>query len=253
MFTSTSASPRLSALRITRVCVSGPCWVRSWDPPSASTTGAATYQPSGASSGGEFGYWCRTAWTEIVTDGKDRCHAVRGVDARVFFFSDKDTEAEADRLRAAEYLASEVGKRYQKRPPQGFGGVGRYWAILGADRLRELPEVRELEVLVALELRSRLQRWVAWKREAARRRWYPHEGPRARRAEPEGRGPAGAPGPGRPRPYDGLTALGMSKAKGERLLAYAIRAAHHQGSGGWGSWCGPNGGSWGRSPLAEAG
>ena len=121
-----------------------------------------------------------------------------------FFFSDKDTEAEADRLRAAEYLASEVGKRYQKRPPQGFGGVGRYWAILGADRLRELPEVRELEVLVALELRSRLQRWVAWKREAARRRWYPHEGPRARRAEPEGRGPPAPPAPGGPDRTTGL-------------------------------------------------
>ncbi len=145
----------------------------------------------GGEFGGEFGYWCRTAWTEIVTDGKDRYHAVRGVDARVFFFSDKAEEG-ADRLRVAEYLASEVGKRYQKKPPEGFGGVGRYWGVLGADRFRERPEVQVVEMLAALEFRSRLQRWVGWKRDAAWRRRHPYQDPKARRTEPEDRGPAGA-------------------------------------------------------------
>ena len=44
----------------------------------------------------------------------------------------------------------------------------------------------------------------------------------------------------------------MSREKGERLLAYAVRAAEHQAAGGVGSWCGPNGRSSRRDPLAEA-
>jgi hypothetical protein len=207
----------------------------------------------GGKFGGDFGYWCRVAWTEVVTGGEDRYHAVRGVDARVFFFSDK-AEEEADRLKVAEYLATEVGKRYQKQPPDGFGGVGRYWGILGEDRLRQRPEVRELDTLVALEFMRRLERWVAWKRGAAWRRWHPYEDPKARRTEPEVRGPAGAlTGMDRRRPFDGLTALGMSREKGLRLLAYSVRAAEHTAAGLTGSWCGPNGGSRGQSPLASAG
>ena len=207
----------------------------------------------GGKFGGEFGYWCRVAWTQIVTGGQDRHHAVRGVDARVFFYSDKE-EQEADLLKVAGYLATEVGKLRQKQPPDDFVGVGRYWGILSADRFQERPEVRELDSLVALEVRKRLGRWVAWKREAAWRRRHPFEDPKARRAEPEVRGPAGAPrGMDRRRPFDGLTALGMSREKGERLLAYATRAAEHRASGLTGSWCGPNGGSRGLRPLASAG
>lgn len=139
----------------------------------------------------------------------------------VMFWSD-DAE-KTDRTRVAAYLAREASKASQKLPPPGFAHVGRYYGVLG--RTAGFVPIRnelELERLVALELESRLNRWVAWKLHVQRR---------------------GAPARSRlfaRRRWDGITAFGLGPTDATRILMWSERAAlkmrqrhaARQGSGG---------------------
>ena len=110
---------------------------------------------------GEFVPWLRTAWAEVVgTQGVTRNHHGRGVDVRVFFFTEAE-ENSANRDRVAQYLAAEAAKWRQKSPPDGFVRVGRYWGYWSGS----VGFVRDVECLtmdhrVAYELQRRLARWV---------------------------------------------------------------------------------------------
>lgn len=93
---------------------------------------------------GELGYWARSAWAKVVTGNNmtavAKRHHGRGVDARVSYTSDKAEELH-ERSDLVWYVAREVGKKYQKTPPEGWGRVRPWWAPLGLER-----EVFELDV-----------------------------------------------------------------------------------------------------------
>ena len=109
---------------------------------------------------GEFGWWLRTAWAEVVTgnDGSEEAkkHQARGVECRVNYWSEKQAEM-ADRAQVAWYVARDVGKERQKTAPQGFGRVRPWW---GAQNMRwEDPLVLEVPYLVYVRLWERLAKW----------------------------------------------------------------------------------------------
>jgi hypothetical protein len=75
--------------------------------------------------------WLRTTWSESVgTHGVVQAHHVRGVDVSVAFWSDEVARAK-DRVEVAAYFAGESTKWRQKRPPEGFTQVARYYGWWG--------------------------------------------------------------------------------------------------------------------------
>lgn len=158
--------------------------------------------------GGEFAMWLRTAWSEVVgTQGKVQAHHARGADVAVMFFSDEAAE-KADRTAVADYLAREAAKWRQKKPPAGFMGVGRYFGYWGRNH-GFVPQVQEVAVnpLVAMEMGSRLQRWVNWKLHVLRN------------------GAPPATSMDQRRPWDGITAFGLRPEQSMRILAWSEKAA----------------------------
>ena len=121
---------------------------------------------------GDFGWWARTAWAEVVTGGggahKTRLHHARGVDvATMDWQGSKATEER--RLRAVDYLMAEVGKAYQKRAPDGFDLCGRRWSGRWGRNVGFHPQEECVQVPTTVYVRLervlcrwvRLQCWVA--------------------------------------------------------------------------------------------
>lgn len=158
----------------------------------------------GGATGSEFLRW----WSEIVTGGQDEWHAKRGVDVRTVFFSDAAKDA-TNMTRVASYLAGEASKWAQKRPPQGFGTVGRYYGLLGRGDGFE-PRVQRMQVDATVwdEMAKRLVRRESWRREKRRR---------AGRMVGEGWK--------KRREWQGLTASGIGPEEYFRLLRYSEAAA----------------------------
>ena len=116
---------------------------------------------------GDFVPWLRDAWSGVVgTQGRTRTHHGRGVDVRVFFFTEAE-ERGANRQQVAQYLAKEASKWQQKQPPEGFTAVGRYWGWWPGT-VEFVPDVRKVSIdwRVGVELSQRLGRWVRWRMRA---------------------------------------------------------------------------------------
>jgi hypothetical protein len=112
--------------------------------------------------------WLRTAWWEIVGSESSKHHG-RGVDIATAFFSDK-AEAEANRIRVADYFWRESGKWAQKQPPEGFGGLSFYGRWGGKQGFKPMVTEAEIDERTGLELRRVLVRWQQQKmRDAARK------------------------------------------------------------------------------------
>lgn len=109
---------------------------------------------------GQFGWWLRTAWAEVVTgnDGSEEAkkHQARGVEARVNWYSERWAEI-ADRARVGWYLARDVGKQAQKRAPKGWGRVRPWWGAVNM-KTHE-PVVEQVSYVVFVRLRSLLEKW----------------------------------------------------------------------------------------------
>lgn len=73
---------------------------------------------------GEFSDWLLRSWWEVVGSGQ-AAHRRRGVDITPAFWTE-EAEAQADRTRIGDYFWRESGKRGQKSPPEGFGGLRFY-------------------------------------------------------------------------------------------------------------------------------
>jgi hypothetical protein len=73
---------------------------------------------------GDFSWWLRKAWWEIV-GSEDPAHHAWGVDIATAFWSER-AEQSADRMQTADYFWRESGKYEQKKAPEGFGGLGWY-------------------------------------------------------------------------------------------------------------------------------
>src|SRR5947208_279828 len=105
---------------------------------------------------GEFSMWLRTAWWEIV-GSELRKHQLRGVDIATAFFSDK-AEAEANRIRVADYFWRESGKWAQKQPPEGFGSLKFYGRWGGNRGFKPVVTETKIEERPGLELRRLMRR-----------------------------------------------------------------------------------------------
>ena len=174
--------------------------------------GRGALPPIGALYGGEFAMWIRDAWSEVVgTKGVVKNHHARGVDVAVMFWSDEVART-ADRTRVAAYLAREASKWRQKRPPEGFVGVGQYFGRWGR-KVGFNPVAEEIEVdrAVAEELESRLARWVGWK-------LYVDSHGASRTLIPQTRMFLRHWG-------DGITAFGLGSEQAVRLLRWSEAAA----------------------------
>jgi hypothetical protein len=172
--------------------------------------------------GGDFAMWLRTAWSEIVgTQGHVQLHHARGADVAVMFWSD-EAEAKADRTVVAEYLAREASKWQQKKPPPGFGRIGRYYGCWGKSvGFRPEATVTALDAWVALEVEARLERWVNWKLHLLRRGTPPATALPVRR-----RG-------------DGITAFGLGPGQAARILRWSEAAvARKRAKNSWRSGAG---------------
>lgn len=174
--------------------------------------GRASLPPIGSYFGGEFAMWARTAWADVVgTVGEVKNHQVRGVDVAVMFWTD-EVAATADRTKVAAYLAREAAKWRQKRPPEGFVGVGQYFGRWGR-KVGFNPVVEEIEVdrTVAAEIERRLARWVGWKlyvdSRGASRTLRPQTGMFLRHWG------------------DGITAFGLGSEQAGRVLRWSEAAA----------------------------
>ncbi len=181
--------------------------------------GRGLVPPIGYPHGGEFAMWIRTAWSEVVgTQGIDKKHHARGVDIAVMFWSD-EVAVTADRTRVAAYLAREASKWRQKKPPQGFVGVGQYFGRWGR-KVGFNPVVEEVTVdrAVARELESRLSRWVGWK-------LYVESRGRSRTLNPQTRLILRHWG-------DGITAFGLGPEQARRLLQWSEAAAARKAARG---------------------
>jgi hypothetical protein len=162
--------------------------------------------------GGDFAMWIRTAWSEIVgTQGVNQKHHARGVDVAVMFWSD-EVAATTDRTRVAAYLAKEASKWRQKRPPDGFVGVGQYFGRWGrAVGFNPVVEEMPVDRAVAEELERRLARWVGWK-------LYVQSRGASRTLVPKTRLVLRYWG-------DGITAFGLGPEQAARLLRWSEAAA----------------------------
>ena len=101
--------------------------------------------------------WLRDSWSEVVgTQGVVAAHHARGVDVAVAFWTDEVARTKS-RVEVAAYLAGESAKWAQKKPPEGFVRVGRYYGIVGK-KLGFKPVEEPLVVgdAVAYEIERRL-------------------------------------------------------------------------------------------------
>jgi hypothetical protein len=161
---------------------------------------------------GEFSWWLRTAWAEIVTGNTDKAHHVKGVDIAVAFWSEKEA-MERSRAQVAEYFWLESGKWGQKQAPHWFG-VKKWYGRWGAPQgfgpqvtHGELPWDEYVEV-------RRVQRvWLRSKEASLRQR---NMGGRAWKSS---------------RGMDGATVYGLVNGRdvGLRLLQWAREAAAEKG------------------------
>lgn len=170
--------------------------------------GRAKLPAIGGQYGGEFAMWLRTAWSEIVgTQGVVRAHHARGVDVTVSFWTDEEARTR-DRVAVAAYLAGESAKLAQKRPPEGFWGVGRYWGVIG-EKYGFVPAVSDVGVpgAVAYELERRMARLV----QARMLKKWDHRGAMGQR-----------------RLGSGVMVLNMRPEDTERLLRWSNEAAERK-------------------------
>jgi len=125
--------------------------------------GRRKLKPIGGRYGGEFGDWLLRAWSEVVgTAGKGEKHEKRGVDVRVCFWS--EGAAEKDRAEVARYFYNESAKLGQKRAPEGFGPVGRYWGLWGASEgFKPVLQRVALSDDVGVELERRMALLLGWR------------------------------------------------------------------------------------------
>lgn len=175
--------------------------------------GRARLPAIGGRYGGDFAMWLRTTWSEIVgTQGVIQAHHARGVDVAVMFWTD-EVAATQDRTKVAEYLAKEASKWRQKKPPEGFVGLGRYYGRWGR-RVGFNPVSEEvgLDMLVAWQVERRLERWVNWKLHVQRRGAPPKTAFYQRR------------------PGDGVTAFGLGHEGATRVLKWSRDAAAREES-----------------------
>lgn len=163
---------------------------------------------------GDFSMWLRTAWWEIVGSESSKHHG-RGVDIATAFFSDK-AEAEANRIRVADYFWRESGKWAQKQPPEGFGGLKFYGRWGGKQGFKPVVTEAEVDERTGLELRRVLVRWQRQKmRDAARRGGWEYR-----------------KGAGGPRGRDGLTVFDVNgRDLLPSLLAWANDLASQKAAG----------------------
>ena len=154
--------------------------------------------------GGDFAERLRTAWSEIVTGGRDGAHWARGVDVRVSFWSD-EVERTIERLKVVKYMSGELGKARQKRGPEDFVKVGKGWGVLGRQQgFRPVaPLEYELSPELAYEVLRRVRRWVQLCQWVRYKRVY----------DPQRKG----------WDRDGVYARGMSGEQFKRALRYAER------------------------------
>ena len=127
--------------------------------------------------GGDFAMWLRNSWSEVVgTQGVLKAHHARGVDVAVSFWSDEVARTK-DRREVAAYMAGESAKWKQKKPPDDFKGVGRYFGYVGRP-VGFVPDLDEIVVphAIAYELERRLERLVRWRIRAKAAR-YGRTGP----------------------------------------------------------------------------
>ena len=81
---------------------------------------------------GEFGYWLRHGWVDIVgtrSTGDEARHFVAGVDVQTFFAEGYEWSV-VDGLKIGVYLAKEIGKRQQKECSTGFEKA-QMWRTMG--------------------------------------------------------------------------------------------------------------------------
>jgi hypothetical protein len=198
--------------------------------------GRAKLPAIGQKYGGDFAMWLRDSWSEIVgTQGVVAAHHARGVDVAVAFWTDEVARTK-DRAEVAAYLAGESAKRVQKRPPDDFGQVGRYYGYVGFK-----PQEATLVVsdAVAYELELRLSRLVRWRIQAKRAK-YGHKGPIDF---------------DRRRMGNGVQALGVRPADVPKLLERCVRAAMRRQArrGGQALVWGPSYAGMGPELLAQIG
>jgi hypothetical protein len=119
--------------------------------------GRAKLPAIGRKHGGEFAMWLRDSWSEVVgTQGVVRAHHARGVDVAVAFWTDEVARTK-DRVEVAAYLAGESAKWAQKKPPENFPRVGRYYGYVGRNLgFKPDEEDRVVSDAVAYELERRL-------------------------------------------------------------------------------------------------
>ncbi len=166
--------------------------------------------------GGEFAWFVRSAWSEVVTDGTDGVHLARGVDVRTSYFSDAVARA-VDKRRVLEYMATEMGKAAQKVVPFGFcpnGARHRWWGLFGRD-LGFKPSFQRVAVApeVGAALAHEMEGWV-------------RDRMRAQYADPEELARKLA-WRDRRREEEGVTALGLYGEERSRVLERAeLRAVH---------------------------
>jgi hypothetical protein len=160
---------------------------------------------------GEFGWWLRTAWAEIVTgnvkgDGAARRHHVHGVTVRVRFDAERGAGVE-HALRMALYVARDLGKEGQKVAPVEFGPVRRWWGYRGKG-FAPREECWWVPEEVAVRVRKRVVRCVALGLLRER-------GPDAARQYRERVGRYGA---------QGAWTWRLGEEEGMRLLLWSVRA-----------------------------
>jgi len=157
---------------------------------------------------GEFGRWLLSAWSGSVRTAPGSLHARFGADVAPMFWAGSAAEFAAgddeNWRRVAEYLWRESGKFGQKTVPEDFASPGRWWGRWGVGLA---VSEGELDERVYYELRRMLLGAVR----ARQRQWR-----RLRRLRGE---PAGKIL--RVRGRDGLTAFGVGRADGARLLRLA--------------------------------
>jgi hypothetical protein len=202
--------------------------------------GRAKVPAIGLKYGGDFAMWLRNSWSEVVgTQGVLKAHHARGVDVAVSFWSDEVARTK-DRREVAAYMAGESAKWKQKKPPEDFKGVGRYFNYVGRS-VGFVPDLDEIVVphAIAYELERRLERLVR-SRILAKAARYGRTGPFTFDLRRAG---------------NGLQAFGVKREQVPKLLARCEQAAARKEAARAGKpfvW-GPTYLGWSAQALAEIG